>query len=118
MRWSARRLAATRAVLGDGLYQLYFQSAGVADAELARDPRRTLSAMLHSLSGDAPQPENSASLFVMPPSRALLDILPDPQTLPSWSPDADIDYYASRFARTGFTAALNCLIVPAVQRRT
>lgn len=94
-------------MLGDGFYQQYFQAPGVADAELARDPRRTMRAMLYGLSGDAPQPENSTSLFVVPPGRGLLDILTDPATLPAWLTDADIDYYAAQFARTGFTGALN-----------
>jgi pimeloyl-ACP methyl ester carboxylesterase len=100
-------LAAERALLGDGFYQQYFQAPGVADAELGRDPHRTIRSFLYGHSGDAPQPENSTSLFVVPPGRGFLDILPDPVTLPPWLTDADIDYYAAQFARTGFTGALN-----------
>ena len=58
-------------------------------------------------SGDAPPPENSTSGFVVPAGRGFLDILPNPETLPAWLTDADIDYYAAQFARTGFTGALN-----------
>ena len=32
---------------------------------------------------------------------------PAPETLPAWLTDADIDYRAAQFARTGFTGALN-----------
>ena len=100
-------LAAAHAMLGDGFYQQYFQAPGVADAELARDPRRTMRFWLYGHSGDAPPPENSTSESVVPPGQGFLDILPDPQTLPAWLTDADIDYYAAQFARTGFTGALN-----------
>jgi len=99
--------AAARAMLGDGFYQQYFQAPGVADAELARDPHRTMRTMLYGHSGDAPPPENSTSGFVVPPGRGFLDILPDPKTLPAWLTDADIDYCAAQFARTGYTGALN-----------
>ncbi|RUU01690.1 alpha/beta hydrolase, partial [Mesorhizobium sp. USDA-HM6] len=34
-------------------YQLYFQQPGVAEAELERDPRATVRAMLYAASGDA-----------------------------------------------------------------
>ena len=100
-------LAAARAMLGDGFYQQYFQAPGVADAELAREPHRTMRTMLYGHSGDAPPPENSTTGFVVPPGRGFLDILPDPKTLPAWLTDADIDYCAAQFARTGYTGALN-----------
>ena len=100
-------LAAARAMLGDGFYQQYFQAPGVADAELAREPHRTMRTMLYGHSGDAPPPENSTTGFVVPPGRGFLDILPDPKTLPAWLKDADIDYCAAQFPRTGYTGALN-----------
>jgi pimeloyl-ACP methyl ester carboxylesterase len=41
-------------------YQLYFQEPGVAEAELQRDPRRTMRAMLYAASGDAPRDDAPA----------------------------------------------------------
>lgn len=100
-------LAAMRAALGDGFYMQYFQAPGVADAELARDPRRTMRAVLFSASGDAPRPEGGPRQPVVPPGRGILDIMPEPETLPSWLTEVDIDVYAAEFARTGFTGGLN-----------
>jgi pimeloyl-ACP methyl ester carboxylesterase len=100
-------LTAMRGVLGDGFYMNYFQAPGVADAELARDPRSTLRRLLYSLSGDAPVPPGGPMQPVIPAGRGMLDILIDPQTLPDWLSEADIDFYASEFARTGFTGGLN-----------
>jgi pimeloyl-ACP methyl ester carboxylesterase len=37
----------------------------------------------------------------------LLGGMVDPQELPSWLTAADLDYYASEFARTGFRGGLN-----------
>jgi pimeloyl-ACP methyl ester carboxylesterase len=100
-------LAAMRAALGDGFYMQYFQAPGVADAELARNPRRTMRAILYSASGDAPRPAGGAGQPVVPPGGGLLDIMPEPETLPAWLTEADVDVYAAEFARTGFTGGLN-----------
>jgi pimeloyl-ACP methyl ester carboxylesterase len=45
-------------------YQLYFQEPGVAEAELERDPRRTIHAMLYGASGDAPRNPNAPIAMV------------------------------------------------------
>jgi hypothetical protein len=96
-----------RAALGDGFYMQYFQAPGVADAELARDPRRTMRAILYSASGDAPRPAGGTGQPMVPPGSGLLDIMPEPETLPTWLTEADVDVYAAEFARTGFTGGLN-----------
>jgi pimeloyl-ACP methyl ester carboxylesterase len=33
--------------------------------------------------------------------------MPNPETLPSWLTEEDVDYYASEFKRTGFRGGLN-----------
>ncbi len=99
-------LQALRTGLGEGFYQAYFQAPGVADAELARDVRRTVRSFLYSASGDAPNASEGRQP-VIPPGRGILDILADPGTLPDWLTEADVEFYASEFARTGFTGGLN-----------
>lgn len=100
-------LAAARSALGDGFYMQYFQAPGVADGELARDPRRTMRAVLYGGSGDAPIPEGGAGQPVVPPGGGFLDLLSQPETLPSWLTETDIEVYAAEFERTGFTGGLN-----------
>ena len=85
-------------------YQLYFQTPCVADAELARDVRSTMRRLAFSGSGDAPSRENIA---MIPRHGGFLDHTIDPETLPSWLTDADIDVYAGEFSRTGFRGGLN-----------
>jgi pimeloyl-ACP methyl ester carboxylesterase len=95
-------VATMRKVLGDGYYMVYFQEPGVADAELAADPRRTLRMLLYSASGDAP-----AAAPVVPPGGGFLDFLREPPQLPGWLTEADLDAFTEDYARTGFTGGLN-----------
>jgi pimeloyl-ACP methyl ester carboxylesterase len=85
-------------------YQLYFQTPGVAEAELERDVRVTMRRLAYSGSGDAPSRENIA---MIPRRGGFLDHTIDPETLPPWLTDADIDFYAGEFGRTGFRGGLN-----------
>jgi pimeloyl-ACP methyl ester carboxylesterase len=86
------------------MYMLYFQTPGVAEAELEKDVRRTLSRMLYSISGDAPRGEGWR---VLPRDTTFLDALTDPPTLPAWLSEADLDFYTGEFTRTGFRGGLN-----------
>jgi len=90
-------------------YQLYFQTSGVAEAELERDVRRTIRKLLHSGSGDAPRPEGAAAAGVGMVSRhgGFLDRMVDPESLPAWLTEADVDFYVEEFSRTGFRGGLN-----------
>jgi epoxide hydrolase A/B len=93
-----------RARFGDRfMYILYFQEVGPADDELARDPRRTLSSVLWSASGDAP-PD---SIRRLPRGAGWLDGMSDPPELPPWLTEDELRYYAAEFERTGFTGGLN-----------
>lgn len=105
-RGSMSLLSALRLQLGDGFYMSYFQQPGVADAELERDVRRSLRMIYFSISGDAPVPSGPAQP-VIPPGKGFLDILLDPETLPSWLGEDEIDYYTHEFERTGFAGGLN-----------
>jgi len=95
-----------RALTGERFhYILYFQAEGPADEELARNPRRTIARTFWSFSGDAP----AGSVRRLPrEGTEYLDGMSDPPSvLPGWLTEDDLDHYASEFARTGFTGALN-----------
>src|SRR5262249_8518723 len=78
-------------------YQAYFQTPGVAEAELERDVRATIRRTLYSGSGDAPRGKltlGSEGLVGMVPRRGgFLDRTMDPESLPQWLTTADIDFY-------------------------
>ena len=85
-------------------YQLYFQEPGVAEAELEADIRMSLRKVYFWASGEAAR----GGLKVDKPADArLLDGLPDPQPLPVWLSEADLDYYTEQFTQSGFRGPLN-----------
>jgi pimeloyl-ACP methyl ester carboxylesterase len=89
-------------------YQLYFQVPGVAENELGRDVRETFVKVLFSASGDAPRgAQTGGSVGLVPRDGGVLSGLTVPAALPAWLHEADIDFYASEFARTGFRGGLN-----------
>ncbi|WP_344021148.1 alpha/beta hydrolase [Streptomyces luteireticuli] len=101
--------AVTRAHYGDGYYQNYFQEPGVADAELARDPATTFRRVLFGGSGD--NPANSRPRpWIVAEGQGLLDGMPDPERLPAWLTDRDIEAFVDDYAGHGdraFTGPLN-----------
>ena len=95
-------LTALRGAFGDGFYMLYFQAPGAADAEFARDVPATFRRLLYAASGDAPP-----LLPIVPPGGGMLDVCPDPPSLPGWLTGADIAAFAAEYAQAGFTGPLN-----------
>jgi pimeloyl-ACP methyl ester carboxylesterase len=97
---------AFRKIVGENFfYILYFQEPGVADAELDGDPARTMRRMMGSLrtSGD----QLAAMRMVAPGPEGFIDRLPEPDGLPDWISQNELDHYISEFSRTGFTGGLN-----------
>jgi len=92
-------------------YQLYFQSPGIAEAELERDVRLSIRSLLYSASGSAPQQEDRAKtggeVGMVPRRGGFLSRLMNPASLPHWLTEADVDFYVSEFTRTGFRGGLN-----------
>jgi len=86
-------------------YQLYFQEPGVAEAEFERDPRVTLHGMLYLGSGDATRSERQ--LGMVPRGGGFLGGRRPAPTLPAWLTEADLDFYAGEYTRTGFRGGLN-----------
>jgi pimeloyl-ACP methyl ester carboxylesterase len=97
---------AMRAVLGDAFfYMLYFQEPGVADAELGGDPARTMRRML-AADMSARTDGDMANMFAAD-DRGFIDRMPEPDGLPSWLAQEELDHYIEEFTRTGFTGPLN-----------
>jgi pimeloyl-ACP methyl ester carboxylesterase len=86
-------------------YQLYFQEPGVAEADLERDPRATMSKMLVGVSGDGAGV--GGTLAMVRRGGPFLGGRVAPPTLPPWLSAADLDYFVAEFARTGFRGGLN-----------
>src|SRR5712691_7861219 len=98
---------AMRRMVGDHFfYQLYFQAPGVAEVELERDVRVTMRRFLYAASGDA-SPTERWQPMLPDPSAQVLTLMGEPQTLPDWLTEADIDVYTAEFQRTGFRGGLN-----------
>jgi epoxide hydrolase A/B len=87
---------------GTDYYQLYFQRPGVADAELAADPRATFRRLLTATGGTG-----SGSTLAVPAGGGVLDTCPEPDGLPEWLTEADLDVYVAEYADRGFTGGLN-----------
>lgn len=87
-------------------YMLYFQEPGVADADLGRDPATTMRRFLCAISGDA-SIEELTSLMGPRDSRGMVERMPEPDGLPGWLTQQDVDHYAEVFSRTGYTGGLN-----------
>ncbi|MFJ2391607.1 alpha/beta fold hydrolase [Streptomyces sp. NPDC087843] len=99
----------TRKKFGEGYYQISFQEPGPADAALARDPAVTFRRILSGASGDNPA-NDPPGPWIVPDGGTLLDAMPEPQQLPDWLTQADIDVFAGDYGRHGdraFTGGLN-----------
>ena len=103
---------------GAVFYQLHFQEPGVAEAELEHDVRASIRDTLLRISGDVPAtPEGDP--FSIKPKGDLFSMVPRlgglrgrlsqyaALPLPSWLTEADIDFYAGEFTRSGFRGGLN-----------
>jgi pimeloyl-ACP methyl ester carboxylesterase len=92
-------------------YQLYFQTPGVAEAELERDVRATIRRLLYSGSGDGAHARagigDPGAVGMVPRSGGLLTHTLDPAALPAWLTEADLDFFAGEFVRTGFRGGLS-----------
>ncbi len=95
-----------RQVMGDNFfYILYFQEPGVADKELGDDPARTMRRLLAGLTmaeGATPDPSAFAN-----DGRGFVDRMPEPDGLPDWLTQEELDHYVAEFSRTGFTGGIN-----------
>ncbi|MDX3803856.1 alpha/beta hydrolase [Streptomyces sp. AK04-3B] len=98
-------LAAMERMFDGRFYWNYFNQPGVADAEFAKDPRTTLRKFFFMASGDAPGAGEGKQPLIEH-GRGWLETMPDPEILPEWFTDTDLDVLADSFSK-GFTGALN-----------
>ncbi len=86
-------------------YIVYFQEPGVADAELGADPARTMRRTLAGLAtrNDLTPDPDAGKLD----GRGFVDRMPEPDGLPDWLSQAELDRYVEEFRRTGFTGGIN-----------
>ncbi|MEW2625087.1 alpha/beta hydrolase [Streptomyces sp. NPDC048106] len=90
----------------DEFYISYFQEPGRAEAEIEPDVRGWLAGLYAALSAETmPGPDEPAPYFVSP-GGTLRERCPADR-LPGWLGEADLDFYAGEFERTGLTGPLN-----------
>jgi len=95
-----------RQILGDSwFYVLYFQEPGVADADLGRDPATTMRRLLAAATRD--ESADFDPSFMAPDGRGFVDRIPEPDGLPAWLTQAELDHFVAEFTRTGFTGPIN-----------
>ena len=104
-RGSAPSVELLRKIYKDRFYyQLYVQEPGVAEAELEADVRRSLRMIYYTSSGEG---QKAKAKIENPTGPGWLDRLVDPDRLPPWLTEADLDYFASQFRSSGFRGPLN-----------
>src|SRR5204862_2797115 len=91
---------------GNFHYIVYFQEPGVADAELNRDARRTLRGFYQDIPRAVIEAMQSAPGVMCPKQGGRLDRLHDAPPGTFLNGD-DFELFASAFAKTGFTRAVN-----------
>jgi epoxide hydrolase A/B len=91
-----------REALGTNFYQLYFQEPGIAEGELERDVRHTMTAILCGESGEVTRVPD-----LMVTEKGFLDGLEVLDPLPAWLTERDLDHWTAEFSRTGFAGGLN-----------
>lgn len=110
-RTPTRPTDAFRLMGGDEeFYISYFQEPGRAEAEIEPDVRTWLAGFYVSASGDAPpMVPGTGSMATIPAGGRMRDRfhVPAADAMPVWLDDADLDFYAGEFERTGFSGALN-----------
>jgi pimeloyl-ACP methyl ester carboxylesterase len=86
-------------------YILYFQEAGVAEAELEGDVPRFLRMFMHM--GSAAMDLDALATQPKPADAKLLDGLPDPDGVPGFLTQEEFDFYVNEFEANGLSTPLN-----------
>lgn len=89
---------------GKRFYQEVF-AAPEALPQLDADIRKSLRAMMYSVSGSARHQERWR--LDLEPGEGILDTVHDPARLPQWLSSQTLDYYVGEYARRGFDGPLN-----------
>jgi pimeloyl-ACP methyl ester carboxylesterase len=95
-----------RAAGMENFYWIYFQTPGVAEAELEADAASTLRRiMCGAFSGDGAR--RGKHPLDLAPGAGLLDHVTAPERLPAWIDEAELAQFVAEFRRTGFRGGLN-----------
>ncbi len=97
-------MPALRAIFeGQFFYQIYFFEPGVAEAEFEADIRTALKKFLVLGAGGT----DLSTLPAKGPDDDMFTGLPNPDELPVWLEEADLDFYTAEFTRSGMRGPLN-----------
>jgi pimeloyl-ACP methyl ester carboxylesterase len=98
-------VAMMRQLFGDNYYVCHFQEPGVADAQLARDPKRVFTQLMRR---GVPIEEALARLAALGRMPNMVEMVEEGTPLGAPLLDDDeLRVYADTFARTGFTGGIN-----------
>jgi pimeloyl-ACP methyl ester carboxylesterase len=86
-------------------YQQYVQVPGRAERELAIDTRKSLRAMMYSVSGSAHGSDRWRLLVEK--DETIVDTFKEPAHFPAWLSDEALDYYVSEYIRSGWVGGMN-----------
>ncbi len=89
---------------GRFFYMLYFQEEGVVEKEVSADPMAALRKIYYWISGDA---DASGLTMEKPADAGLLDGLTDPDPLPSWLSNEDLQITVDAFEKGGYHGAFH-----------
>ncbi len=94
-----------KAVFQDNwFYILYFQEPGVAEAEFEADVRKTMRTLLAGVAGFDTA---AAPVLAKKKGDKFLTGINAPEKLPAWLTEADVEFFAKEFERSGFRGGLN-----------
>jgi pimeloyl-ACP methyl ester carboxylesterase len=88
-------------------YQLYFQTPGVAEADLEEDVRTSIRGVVLAIAGEAAGGSGDFSMVPKAGGMRARNRAASLAPLPGWLTEADIDFYVREFSRTGFRGGLN-----------
>jgi pimeloyl-ACP methyl ester carboxylesterase len=99
-----------RQIMGDNFfYMVHFQEPGVAEVDLERDAGTTMRRMLcgtTTAADDDARAEAMARMFA-PGPEGFIERMSEPDGLPDWLSQEELDHYTAEFTRTGFTGGVN-----------
>ncbi|MGH9914162.1 MAG: alpha/beta fold hydrolase, partial [Pyrinomonadaceae bacterium] len=88
-------------------FALHFQKPGVAESEFEKNVKASIRRFLYAFSGEAPEGVTDYLFMEKPENTDVLEGMPEPEKLPAWLTEVDLDYYAKEYSRTGFRSTLN-----------
>ena len=101
-----RPLQVFRQMAGDHVFYIeHFQEPGVAESEIEEDVRSWLLGFYIGASGDAPEGQQNFSLI--PRGRTMRSLFEQPDVLPDWLSEEDLEFYTAEFERSGMRGPLN-----------